>query len=173
MISKKLLKALGDQLNAEFYSAYLYLAMSAEMDNAGFKGFANWLYVQAQEERAHAAHMFQYIVDRGAVPSFGPIEGIKGDFSTPVKVFDRVLKHEQNVTKSLNSIATIAQAENDHATYQFVMWYVNEQVEEEDNADEYLTRLKLSEGNISAIYNLDTILAARVFVDPFAGAAQA
>jgi len=127
--------------------------------------------VQAQEERTHATHMYQYIVDRGAVPEFKAIEGIKGDFSTPLKIFERVLKHEENVTKSLNAIASLALEEKDHATYEFIMWYVNEQVEEEDTADEYLTRLKLSEGNISAIYNLDTILAARTFTDPFGGAA--
>ena len=171
MLSESLTKALNDQINAEYYSAYLYLSMSSFAEGAALKGTANWLFIQAQEEMTHGLHMYQYLLDRGAVPSFAAITQPPQSFKSIDDVFTQVLAHEQKVTKGINAIATRAMQENDHACYQFIMWYVNEQVEEEANASELLSKLKMISGDNRALLALDAELAARVFVNPFPGAA--
>ena len=167
MLSKDLTQALSDQVNAEYYSAYLYLAMSAAADNAGLKGTANWLFVQAQEEMAHGTHMYQYILERDAVPTFAVIQQPPASFSGVNEIFKMTLSHEQTVTERINAIATLAMKESDHACYQFIMWYVNEQVEEEANARDILDKLRFIDDNKGLLLSLDQELAARVFVDPF------
>ena len=171
MLKEKLSQALSDQVNAELYSAYLYLAMSAHSDRAGFKGFANWLDIQAQEEMAHAMHMFSHILERGATPSFQAVEAPPAEFDSLTSLFEKVLSHEQYVSQRIDKIATLAMQESDHATYGFIQWYVNEQVEEESSADEILQKLKYIGDNLSMLYTLDTELGTRVFIDPFAGTA--
>ena len=172
MLSDKLTKALSEQVNAEYYSAYLYLAMSAAADKSGLKGVANWLFVQAQEEMAHGTHIYQYILERGEAPSFAAIEQPKTSYADIREIFDMVLSHEQKVTQRINALATLAMQEFDHACYQFMMWYVNEQVEEESGANAILDKLKLIGSDRSMILTLDTELAARVFVNPFPAAAN-
>ncbi|MCL2070555.1 MAG: ferritin [Treponema sp.] len=167
MLSEKLTKALNDQINAEYHSAYLYLSMSSFAEGAALKGAANWLFVQAQEEMAHGVNMYHYLMDRGALPSFPAIAPPPASFTGIDDVFTQVLAHEQKVTKSLNAIATLAMQENDHACYQFIMWYVNEQVEEEATVTDILGKLKMIDGDKRALLTLDTELAARVFVNPF------
>ncbi|MCL2880863.1 MAG: ferritin [Treponema sp.] len=167
MISKTLTKTLNDQINAEMYSAYLYLAMSAWAENAGFKGTANWLYVQNREEMAHAIHMYQYILDRGASPALSAVKAPDATFTGLTDIFEKVLAHEKKVTERINNIATLAMKENDHACYQFIMWYVNEQVEEESNDAEILSKLGLIGDNKGLLLNLDTELAARMYNNPF------
>jgi len=173
MLKDKLQKAFSDQINAEFYSAYLYLGMSAYTDRLGFKGVANWLYVQAQEEMAHATHMYQHVLDRGAVPTLQDIKAPAGEYGGIKDVFVAIAKHEAHVTELINNIASIAFAENDHASYQFIRWYVNEQVEEESTADEIVSKLEIIGDNTVLLYNLDQELATRAFVDPFAAGATA
>jgi ferritin len=168
MIKNAVLKVLSEQVNAEYYSAYLYLTMSAQADRAGFKGFANWLFIQAQEEIAHGTHIYQHILERGATPSFAEIKVPQTVFESMEAIFEKVYLHEQHVTELINNIASIALHENDHATYQFITWYVNEQIEEEATADELLTKIKYIGNNTGLLYNLDVQLAARVFTDPFA-----
>ena len=167
MLSEKLTKALSDQVNAEYYSAYLYLAMSAAANKMGLKGIANWLFVQAQEEMAHGTRMYQYILERCAAPAFAAIEKPPAAYAGLEEIFKAVLDHEKKVTKALNAIATLAMQESDHACYQFMMWYVNEQVEEEANATDTLDKLRLIGDNTSALITLDNELATRVFVNPF------
>lgn len=170
MLSKTVEKALSDQVNAELYSAYLYLAMSAQADKMGYKGFASWLRVQFQEETAHGLHIYDHILERGGCPKFPEIAGPESSFPSLKEMFEKVLSHEQYVTERIGNIATLAMKESDHATYQFIGWYVNEQVEEEAGADEILQKLKNINDNTAMLYALDTELAARVFVDPFAKA---
>lgn len=170
MISETVTRALSDQVNAEIYSAYLYLAMSARADRLGFKGFSHWLYVQFQEEMEHGLHIHQHILERGEMPTHGAIQAPVAEFETLEAMFEKVLAHEQYVTERINHIATLAMQENDHATYQFIMWYVNEQVEEESSADDILQKLKYIKDNVSMILSLDAELGARVFVNPFAAA---
>ena len=172
MLSEKLVHALSDQVNAEYYSAYLYLAMSAAAERLGLKGMANWLFVQAQEEMAHGTHMVQYILERGETPVFAVIERPPAAFADANELYAMVLAHEQTVTRRINALATLAMQENDHACYQFMMWYVGEQVEEEAHATDILDKLRLIGDNKGMLLTLDNELAARVFVDPFPATAN-
>ena len=171
-MNEKLTTALSNQVNAEYYSAYLYLAMSAAASELGLKGAANWLFVQAQEEMAHGTRMYQYILERCAAPAFAAIEKPPAAYACLEEIFKAVLDHEKKVTKSINTIATLAMQEADHACYQFMMWYVNEQVEEEANATGILDKLRLIGDHKAALITLDNELAARVFVNPFPAAAN-
>jgi ferritin len=141
--------------------------MSAFAEHSGFKGVANWMFVQAQEEMSHGIHMYQYILDRGAAPSFAAIQLPPVSFTGIDDLFEKVLEHEQKVTKGINNIATLAMQENDHACYQFIMWYVNEQVEEEANASDILNKLQMIGGDKGFLLALDNEFAARVFANPF------
>ena len=167
MLNEKITDALNEQVNWELYSSYLYLSMAGYAEGANMKGTANWLFVQAKEEMAHAIHMFQYILERGAVPRLKAIEGPPSDFDGLADVFDKIYAHELKVTARINNIATLAMQENDHACYQFIMWYVNEQVEEEANDTDILAKLELIGDNKGLLVNLDNELAARVYVNPF------
>jgi ferritin len=167
-IKENIAQVLSEQAGAEYYSAYLYLSMAAYADHEGFKGIANWLFVQAKEEVAHGSHMYRYILERGASPGFGEIKAPPASYGGIKELFEKVLAHEQWVTERIHHIATLAEQEKDHATYQFISWYVNEQVEEESSAEELLTKVRLIEGQPGLLYNLDAALASRVFTDPFA-----
>jgi ferritin len=164
-----LVKALNDQVNAEYYSAYLYLAMSAYADRTGFKGIANWLFIQAQEEMAHGTRIYQHILERGGTPAFADIKTPETSFGSIKQIFEKVLSHERMVTERIHKIATLAQQEQDHATYAFIVWYVNEQVEEEASAEELVARVSLIADDPRLLYDLDASLAARTFTNPFAG----
>ena len=167
MLSSKLTTALSEQINAEYYSAYIYLSMSATADGMGFKGIAHWLFSQAQEEMAHGTNIYEYILERGETPTFALIEKPPTSFASVNEIFEMVLAHEQKVTKRINDIATLAMQEHDHACYQFMMWYVNEQVEEEASATDILDKLRLIGDNKGLLLSLDKELGARVFVNPF------
>jgi len=173
MLKNTLSNALTKQVNAELYSSYLYLAMSAYCDREGFKGFANWLHVQAQEEMAHAMHLYEYILDRGVCPQFLDIKAPKSDFGNMQLLFEQVLSHEQLITSLINEIATLALGESDHAAYGFIQWYINEQVEEEASAELILQKVKHIGENTAMLLTLDTEMGARVFVNPFPAAAGA
>jgi ferritin len=167
MISKNLTQVLSEQVNAEYYSAYLYHSMSAYAENAGLKGVAHWLFMQAREEMAHGVQIYQYILERGAPPSFAAIEMPPVSFSGIEDIFEQVLAHEQKVTALINNIATHAMKENDHACYQFILWYVSEQVEEEANAADILNKVKMIGNDKGLLISLDNELGARVFNNPF------
>ncbi|MDR1949330.1 MAG: ferritin [Spirochaetaceae bacterium] len=168
MIKESVSKALNDQVNAEYYSSYLYLAMSAYADRSGFKGIAHWLYIQAQEELAHGIHIYQHLLERGAAPVFEDIKAAQTSYGSIREVFEKVLSHERHVTGLVNSIASLAMEEKDHASYNFILWYVNEQVEEEAAAEEIIAKLNLAGDNPGLLYNLDAEFAARTFTNPFA-----
>ena len=167
MISERLTKALNDQINAEYYSAYLYHSMSACMERIALKGVANWLFIQAKEEMAHGINIYQYILDRGEVPVLGEIQQPPSSYTDIEAVFESTLHHEQKVTGLINSLASLALQENDHACYQFIMWYVNEQVEEEANASDILSKIQMIGKDKGLLLALDQELAARVFTNPF------
>jgi ferritin len=171
MISEPLAKALSEQVNAEYYSAYLYQAMSAHADRLGYKGIANWLFIQTREEMAHGIHLYQHILERGASPSFEAVKAPPASFAGVKELFEQVLAHERGVSARINDIASLAIAEKDHATYNFIMWYVNEQVEEEKNAEEILARINLMGNNPGLLFHFDSEMAGRTFTDPFAGTA--
>jgi len=167
MISEKLVKALSEQVTAEYYSAYLYHAMSAYAEDKGLSGTAHWLFMQTREEFAHGVNIYQYILDRGAFPTLGAIEAPPNSFESICAVFKEVLAHEQKVTALLNDIASLALEEKDHACYQFILWYVEEQVEEEASARDIIDKLELIGQDSGLLLTLDNELGARTFVNPF------
>lgn len=164
MISKKVEKELNKQINAEFYSAYLYLSMSAWCQVKNLKGCANWMHVQYQEETAHALKFYDYVIERGGIVSFDVINSPKVSYKNIIDIFAETLKHEQHVTSLINNLMNVAISEKDHAATNFLQWFVNEQVEEEANVSALLEQLKMIEGKGSALLMLDREMQQRVFV---------
>lgn len=164
-MNQKIEKALNDQINAEFYSAYLYLAMSAYFEEQNFVGFANWMYVQYQEETSHAIKFYRYVLERGGSASLDTIAKPEVTWKSAEDVFAEVLKHEQYVTSLINNLVDLAIAEKDHATNNILQWFVAEQVEEEANASQILGQIKMVQESKQGLYMLDKELGQRTFVD--------
>jgi ferritin len=143
MLKKAVEDALNKQVNAEFYSSYLYLAMSAYCESITMKGFAQWLRLQSREEMAHGMKFYDYIIEAGGSPKLTAIEAPKTPWKSPQAVFEQVYAHEQKVTGLINDLMDLAIKERDHATKNFLGWFVKEQVEEEANASEILAKIKL------------------------------
>lgn len=173
-INKKIEDAITRQINAELYSAYLYLGMSGRCTEMNLKGMAHWLYVQAQEEMTHAMKFYRFVLERGGHIAMPAIEGVPSDWKTPLQMFAVAYEHEQKVTAMIHEIVDIALAERDHATASMLNWFVDEQVEEEANSSEIAEKLKLIGESKEGLFMLDKELAVRVFVDSTlpAGAAQ-
>ena len=159
-------KALNEQINAEFYSSYLYLSMSAYFVRKNLPGFAHWMYIQTQEEAAHAMLFFNFVNERGGTAELKAVAKPDFNWTDPIKVFEAVLKHEQMVTGLINNLVDIAITEKDHATNNKLQWFVAEQVEEEANATEILEQLRIVEGKGQGLLLLDRELKTRVFVNP-------
>lgn len=166
MLDAKMEKALNDQIVAEMYSAYLYLSMAAYLDGEGLGGFAKWMRAQFQEEQAHALKMFNYVGERGGRVRLGAIEAPPSEWDSPLDVFETTLAHEQMVTGLINKLVDLALELSDHATDNFLRWFVTEQVEEEDSADSIRQQLKLVGSNGQGLLMLDRELSARVFTPP-------
>lgn len=164
MLSKKLEEALNAQVNAEFWSSYLYLSMSADFAFKGLPGFANWMNIQFQEEKDHAIKFFNYIISRGGRPDLRPIAEVQKEWASPLEAFQSTLEHEQVVTKLINNLYTLATEDQDYATQSTLKWFIDEQVEEEDNARAIIDKLKMIGDNGYGIYQLDKELALRVYV---------
>jgi len=133
MISKKIEKALNKQINAELYSAYLYLSMVAYFESVNLPGFANWMKVQTQEELMHAMKIYDFVNERGGRVVLKAIEAPPTEWDSPLDAFEATYKHEQKVTGLINNLVNLAIEEKDHATSSFLQWFVNEQVEEESS----------------------------------------
>lgn len=168
MIKEKVVKAINDQINAEYYSAFLYLSMSAYCEDENLSGFANWMKVQFEEEEFHAMKFFDYVNERGGRVELEAIEKPKINWNNILEVFEDTLAHERLVTDKINNLMDIALAESDHATVSFLRWYVDEQVEEESNVESILNQLKRINGEGNGVLMLDRELAARVFTPPVA-----
>ncbi|MBN1324430.1 MAG: ferritin [Methanotrichaceae archaeon] len=170
MIDAKMLEALNRQVNAELYSSYLYLSMSAYFESIGLKGFANWMRVQAQEEMMHAIKFYDYIVSRGGKVRLMQIDAPPTEWVSPLKVFEEVYAHEQKVTGLIHSLVDLAISRKDHATNNMLQWFVTEQVEEEASAEEIRQKVSLVSGErgIGVLYMLDKELGLRVFTPPAA-----
>jgi len=166
MIGKKLEQALNEQVNAEMYSAYLYLSMESFFKLLNLNGFATWMRVQTQEEMMHAMKIYDFIIERGGRVLLKPIEGPQTKWDTPLAVFEAVSKHERKVTSLINNLVDLAIGEKDHATNSFLQWFVNEQVEEEASADEVVQQLKMMESAPGGMFMLDRELGQRVFTPP-------
>ena len=142
-ISDALTKAINDQIQKEWYSSYLYLAMAAQFEADNLAGFAHWMKAQADEEREHGMRHFKYLVDRGGRVVLGAIDKPPADFGKPVQVFEKVLEHEQYVTASINSLYELALKEKDYPTQGELQWFIKEQVEEENIAEDILRQLQM------------------------------
>lgn len=166
MLKKKVLDALNSQLNAELYSSYLYLSMEAYFESIDLSGFANWMRAQAQEELMHAMKFYDYIVRRGERVTLSAIEGPQVEWKSPLAVFEHVYEHEQKVTRMINDLVDLSTSESDHASVNFLQWFVAEQVEEEESANGVLQRIKLTKDSKSGLFMLDSELGQRVFTPP-------
>ena len=163
VISEKVQNVLNSQINKEFYSAYLYLAMSAFFDEIGLYGFANWTKVQAREEIDHGMILFDYIIERDGRVNLDKIDSPERNFENPLQVFEKILEHEKFVTESINCVASMSEDECDLATRHFINWYITEQVEEEANARDVITKLKMFGNEKASLYHLDQDLSKREY----------
>lgn len=166
MLSPTIENALNEQVNAEFWSAYLYLSMSCNFEAKGLAGLANWFRVQFQEEQAHAQIFINYINARGGRVKLMPIAEVATEWENPLDALKDTLAHEQKVTAMINNIFAKAEAEHDYATREKLNWFINEQVEEEETAKELIDKYKLIAGDGMGIYMLDQELAARTYTEP-------
>ncbi len=166
MINKKLEKAINDQINAEYYSAYLYLSMAAYLDDKGFSGFANWMKIQFQEEQFHAMKFFNYLSERGGRIELEQIDKPKKEWGSIVEVFEESLAHERIITESINNLIDLSIKEKDHATKSMLNWFIDEQVEEEAAVEEIVHQVKLVENDGRGLLMLDREFAKRSFTPP-------
>jgi ferritin len=161
MISKTVEDALNKQVNREYYSAYLYLAMSAYFESANMKGFGKWLRIQAKEEQAHGDKFLNYILARGGTVALGAIEAPKAKWASAGKVFEEVYAHEQKVTGMINALVDLSVKEKDHATFEMLQWFVKEQVEEEEHSLAILEQIKVVGDVPGHLFYLDHHLGKR------------
>lgn len=166
MLSPNLEKALNAQLNAEFYSSYLYLSMSAYCSSIGLPGAAQWMQAQVQEEWFHGMKFYRQIGERGGRVLLSVIDQPPRQWKSPLKVFEETLIHERKVTGMINDLVDLALAEKDHATHLFLQWFIAEQVEEEASVVAVLDKLKLIGKDTTALFTLDATLGQRVFTPP-------
>ena len=166
MISKKLHDAINAQINAELWSAYLYLAMSLDAETKGYKGVANWFYVQFQEEQDHARIFMNYLNSVDAKVTLLPIDEVPATWDNVLAMFKQTLEHEKKVTALINNLAAIANEDRDFASINRLVWFIDEQVEEEENARDMITAVEAVEDNKYGMYMLDKELAARTYTTP-------
>lgn len=162
-MNKKIEEALNAQINAEMWSAYLYLSMAAYCHAQGNPGVGKWFEIQFQEEQDHAKIFFNYIISRGGKVSLKPIEEVPVEWKSLIDVFESTLKHEKKVTSLINSIFALTNKEDDYATQSMLKWFIDEQVEEEENAQNIIANLKMIKDNGYGLYMLDKELGARVY----------
>lgn len=159
MISEKLVKAFNDQIVAELWSSNLYLQMAFYLKKEGWNGSANWMFKQADEEKEHALKLADYAIKRGGEVKVGMIDVVPDGWGSLQDVFENVYEHECHVSKLIDDLAGVAEAENDRAIREFLNWFIREQVEEEDSALEIVERLKKA-GEAGAFF-VDAELAKR------------
>ena len=174
MISTKLHNAINAQINAELWSAYLYLAMSMDAESKGYKGVANWFFVQFQEEQDHARIFMNYLNSRDAKVTLLPIEEVPATWDSVLDMYKQTLEHEKKVTSLINNLAFIANEDRDFASINRLVWFIDEQVEEEESARDMISTVEAVEDNKYGMYMLDKELAARVYnvPSPLATAAE-
>ncbi|MDR1045547.1 MAG: ferritin [Candidatus Adiutrix sp.] len=161
MLSKKMTGTLNAQVAAELYSSYLYMSMSAWLQNEGHPGAAKWMGLQAREEVFHAGKFYNYLLDRGGAVRLGAIEAPPAKWKSPLEVFEAAYAHEQKVTALIGNLMTLAKSEGDHASEIFLQWFVSEQVEEEAGTLEVVQKYKLAAGQGPGLFIIDQELGAR------------
>jgi ferritin len=166
MLKASIEKAFNEQVNAETYSAYLYMSMAAWFENRQLAGFAHWMKVQAQEEMTHALRFYNFIHERGGTVTLKAIKAPETKWDSPLAVFEAVLKHERLVTGLIHKLVALARGESDYPADNFLQWFVKEQVEEEASAEVVIGKIKLVNQTPGGMFMLDKDLAARVFTMP-------
>ncbi len=161
-LSKEMTEAFNEQINAEMFSAYLYLSMGSWFEDQNLMGFANWFRCQYLEENMHAMKMYNFVNERGGRVILKPIKGPGTEWKSYTEVFQQVAEHEALITSLIGNLVGSARSINDFASESFLMWYVDEQVEEEATADEMLSRLKLVGTDPNGLLNMDMELKSRV-----------
>ena len=166
MLNEKVAQLINEQVNKEFYSAYLYLDFSNYYSDEGLDGFANWYKIQAQEERDHAMLFVQYLQNNGEKVTLEAIAKPDVELTSAKSVLEETLKHEQYVTSLIHNIYDAAYSVKDFRTMQFLDWFVKEQGEEETNADNLVKKYALFGDDPKSLYMLDNELAGRVYSAP-------
>lgn len=161
MLNQKIQDAFNEQINAELYSAYLYLSMSAYFESQNLAGMANWMRVQAQEELGHAMKFFDFINERGGRVVLTRVEAPKTQWDCPLGAFQDAYEHECKVTSLINSLVDLVIGEKDHASNTFLQWFVTEQVEEESSVQTVVDKLKIMGDSGGAVFMLDEQLGRR------------
>ena len=165
-MDKKVHELLNQQINKEFYSAYLYLDFSNYFKRRGLDGFANWYMVQAQEERDHAMLFYQYLQNENQIVTLDAIAKPDKEIKADMDALLAGLEHEKYVTSLINDIYAAAHDVKDFRTMQFLDWFVKEQGEEETNANDMITKMELFGSDPRSLYMLNSELAARVYTPP-------
>ena len=160
-MNKKVYKVFNEQVQAELYSAYMYLAMSMYLEDKNFKGMAHWLKVQYEEERAHAFRLAKFMQERGVKPELLQIDAPPAEYGTPLEVFTKALEHEQYVTSRIHSMYEVAVKEKDYAAMIHLHWFIDEQVEEEDQTREIVDKSTMVGDNMNGLFVIDSQLGAR------------
>ena len=161
MFEQKMEEALNEQVNAELWSGYIYLSMSYDMENKGYEGITAWLTLQAKEEFKHATRIMKFIGERGGKVKLMPIDPVKQDWSAPLEAFEDAYSQEKAVTKKIDDLMSLAIELKDYATQNMLLWFVNEQVQEEVNTRTIVEKLKRIEGYPGGLYMLDKQLGKR------------
>ncbi len=169
MLTDRMHKALNDQLQAEFESAYIYLAMAAYFEDKGLEGMSNWMNVQFQEEQTHALKFYRYIIERGGRVELQTLPQPPRDWDSPLAAFEAAYDHERMISGRINDLVSLAVEEKDHATNNMLQWFVAEQVEEEASVDAIVTQMRLVGENGHGLFMIDRELRGRTFVDETAG----
>jgi ferritin len=154
-------EAVSRQIGKEFYAAYFYLAISAHFDLKSLLGFSRWMRLQAREELGHAIRLFDFLNQRGVIPTLSSVDAPPTDFGTPLSLFETALSHEQEVSKLIHELYDLAVQKHDHATQLELQWFITEQVEEERSIGTVVDQLRMAGDNKAALLMLDRELGAR------------
>lgn len=161
MLSEKMIQALNKQIQEEFYSAYLYLGMSAYYELKGMKGFARWLKLQHDEEAGHAMKIYHYLAEQGAKIELLEIAKPSFKQGSNIEIFEQILNHEKHITSCFNRLIEMSLQEKDYASHTFLQWFIMEQVEEEAHAGEIVDKLKMIQEQPGALFMMDSVLGKR------------
>jgi ferritin len=161
MISKKMAKEINAQINREFFSAFLYLAMANDANDKGYLGTCKWMTLQFGEEQEHALKFAKYLQDQGIKVELSAMDAPKKTWKGILDMFEDALEHEKKVTAWINDLYTLALADKDYATQSMLRWFIDEQVEEEANVNEAISALKLNAASATATFMVDRHLGKR------------
>lgn len=160
-MNKKVYKVFNEQVQAELYSAYMYLAMSVHLEDENFKGMAHWMRLQYEEEREHAFRLMKFMQERGVKPELLQIDMPPAEYGTPLEVFSKALEHEKYVTSRIHEMYEVAMKEKDYTAMSHLLWFIDEQVEEEDQTREIVDKLMMVGDNMNGLFVIDSQLGSR------------